>query len=94
VSAPAFLVDECLPVDVTLAIRQHGLDVTDTFERGRRGIDDGAVWALAASENRILVTATWISPSAIGCRTRLGSSSSALPTTPQRLNSVPSFPLC
>lgn len=55
-NAPAFFVDECLPADVTLAIRQHGLDVTDIFERGRRGIDDGAVWALAASENRILVT--------------------------------------
>jgi predicted nuclease of predicted toxin-antitoxin system len=56
VSAPSFLVDECLPADVTLAIRQQGLDVTDIFERGCRGLDDPAVWALAASENRILVT--------------------------------------
>ena len=53
---PAFLVDECLPVEVTLALRQHGLDATDIVERALRGIDDLAVWGLAAAEDRILVT--------------------------------------
>ena len=47
---PAFLVDECLPVEVTLALRQHGLDATDIVERALRGIDDLAVWGLAAAQ--------------------------------------------
>ena len=55
-SEPAFLVDECLPLDVTLAIRQRGLDATDLVERGLRGLADGGVWALAANEGRILIT--------------------------------------
>jgi predicted nuclease of predicted toxin-antitoxin system len=56
VSALAFLVDECLPVDVTHAIRERNFDAADIVERNLRGIDDRAVWVLAASENRILVT--------------------------------------
>ncbi len=55
-SAAAFLVDECLPIDVTVAFRQRGLDVADLVERGLRGLDDRAVWALGAAESRILVT--------------------------------------
>lgn len=42
-SDPAFLIDECLPFEVTLAFR-------------RRGLKDDAVWTLAATERRILVT--------------------------------------
>jgi hypothetical protein len=91
VSAPAFLVDECLPIDVTLAIRQHDLDVTDLFERGCRGLDDPEVWALAASENRILVTRDLDSLCAIFCRARLDSCSSARPMTQQLLNSANSW---
>ncbi|MFL5277414.1 MAG: DUF5615 family PIN-like protein [Myxococcales bacterium] len=53
---PAFLVDECLPVEVTRAIRDRGLDAADIIERNLRGLADAAVWALAAAEDRILVT--------------------------------------
>jgi predicted nuclease of predicted toxin-antitoxin system len=56
VSAATFLVDECLPIDVTLALRKRGFDASDLVERGSRGLDDHAVWALAAAESRILVT--------------------------------------
>jgi predicted nuclease of predicted toxin-antitoxin system len=56
VSGPSFLVDECLPFEVTQALRGRGFDTTDVFERGIRGVDDTAVWALAAAENRVLVT--------------------------------------
>ena len=55
-SGPSFLVDECLPLDVTLALRSFGLDATDIVERGLRGIVDERVWALAAAEGRVLVT--------------------------------------
>ncbi len=55
-TAPSFLVDECPPADVTFVIRESGFDVTDLVERGKRGTDDRAVWALAAAEGRILVT--------------------------------------
>lgn len=51
-----FLVDECLPADVTLALRGRGADVADLFERGLRGLRDEEVWALAAVEGRILVS--------------------------------------
>ena len=51
-----FLVDECLPLDVTLALRAAGHDATDVFERELRGIPDRELWALAAAEHRILVT--------------------------------------
>ena len=53
---PSFLVDECLPSEVTQALREFALDVTDLFERGARGLGDEEVWALAAAEGRILVT--------------------------------------
>jgi predicted nuclease of predicted toxin-antitoxin system len=56
VSAPRFLIDECLPVDVTLAFRARGLDVVDIVERGVRGLCDEEVWTLAIAEGRILVT--------------------------------------
>ncbi len=55
-SEPSFLVDECLPAEVTRAFRGRGLDVVDLVERGLRGISDDAVWALAGKEGRILVT--------------------------------------
>ena len=52
----AFLVDECLPVNVTDALRTRGFDATDIVERQLRGIPDDQVWALAATEGRVLVT--------------------------------------
>lgn len=55
-SAPRFLIDECLPLDVTLAFRARELEVVDIVERGMRGLSDEAVWALAVGEGRILVT--------------------------------------
>jgi hypothetical protein len=48
-SEPRFLVDECLPFDVALALRERGIDVCDLFERRLRGLKDEEVWALAAS---------------------------------------------
>jgi predicted nuclease of predicted toxin-antitoxin system len=56
VSSHSFLVDECLPFDVTQALRNRGFDATDVVERGLRGLSDEGVWALAAAEGRILVT--------------------------------------
>jgi len=56
VSTPTFLVDECLPVEVTYALRQRGFDTADLFDRALRGLDDAAVWTLAATEGRILAT--------------------------------------
>lgn len=55
-SDPLFLVDECLPLEVTLAFRRRGLDAADIAERALRGLKDDAVWTLAATERRILVT--------------------------------------
>lgn len=55
-TSPAFLVDECLPLEITQALRARGFDTTDVFERGIRGADDTVVWTLAATEGRILVT--------------------------------------
>ncbi|MBI2894161.1 MAG: DUF5615 family PIN-like protein [Deltaproteobacteria bacterium] len=54
--APLFFVDECLPFEVTLALRARGYDASDPVERELRGLADVAVWALAAAEQRVLVT--------------------------------------
>ena len=55
-SGPSFLVDECLPLDVTQAMRSFGFDATDIVERGLRGLADEGVWSLAAAEGRVLIT--------------------------------------
>lgn len=51
--SPSFLVDECLPAAVVLVLQRCGYDAAELPERG---LDDGAVWSLAAAEGRILVT--------------------------------------
>lgn len=54
--APSFYVDECLPFEVTLALRRRGCEVSDPVERGLRGLADIAVWSLVASEHSVFVT--------------------------------------
>lgn len=51
------LLDENLSPRVAIDLRQEGYDVVHLRERGRLGITDPQVLALAFDEDRVLVTA-------------------------------------
>ncbi|MEX1255052.1 MAG: DUF5615 family PIN-like protein [Dehalococcoidia bacterium] len=52
-----FLLDENVPRDAALALRNEGHDVVWVPHSDLRGSDDEALWALAVREERIFVTA-------------------------------------
>jgi predicted nuclease of predicted toxin-antitoxin system len=51
-----FLVDENLPLDVVLALRELGHDVLSVSESEHKGATDRVLWQLAADQGRVLVT--------------------------------------
>ncbi|MSQ10841.1 MAG: hypothetical protein EXR52_07565 [Dehalococcoidia bacterium] len=52
----SFLVDENLPLDVAVALRDAGHDVLYVREGEYRGASDEVLWDLAAIQRRILIT--------------------------------------
>ena len=52
-----FLLDENIPKDMALALREEGHDVLWVPETDLRGADDDDLWARAAEEARWLVSA-------------------------------------
>jgi predicted nuclease of predicted toxin-antitoxin system len=52
-----FLVDECLPVRLATALLDAGHDAVHVVDCGLGGVADSEVMAMAASENRVLVSA-------------------------------------
>ena len=51
-----FKIDENLPVEAALALREHGFDAQTVGEEGLAGATDGAVSACAKAESRVLIT--------------------------------------
>ncbi len=51
-----FLVDENLPADVAVLLQRAGHEVLDAGTSPFRGATDEALWHLAASEQRVIVT--------------------------------------
>ena len=51
-----FLVDECLPRQITHLLRSNGHDVLDPRESNLRGADDELLLRIAIDEDRIIVT--------------------------------------
>ena len=52
-----FKVDEDLPRDVAVLLREAGHDAATVVEQGLTGTSDDALWASVLQENRCLVTA-------------------------------------
>ena len=52
-----FLLDENVPRDVAVALREEGHDIVWLPETSLRATDDASIWAHAASEQRVFVTA-------------------------------------
>lgn len=48
--------DENLPVELAVTLRQLGHDVETVPEENLGGADDGLVWQVAQAENRFLIT--------------------------------------
>jgi predicted nuclease of predicted toxin-antitoxin system len=51
-----FLIDEDVPRSTTRVLRDAGFDVINVHEAGLQGKSDDLVFALAQSENRLLIT--------------------------------------
>lgn len=51
-----FIIDECLGVEVTIALRNEGWNVKDVSEVGLKGHSDEDIFAYAKREDRILLT--------------------------------------
>ena len=51
-----FKIDENLPVDAALYLRQEGFDAVTLHDEGLRGTDDGHLIKACNRENRVLIT--------------------------------------
>ncbi len=51
-----FLVDECVPIEITKELQARNFDIYDPRLKNTRGMDDSAIIELASSESRIIIT--------------------------------------
>ena len=51
-----FFADECINIDIVLALRQNSFDVLTVRDAGLVGVDDDAVFNFARDNKRILLT--------------------------------------
>lgn len=51
-----FFVDECINIDIILALRQKGVDVLTVKDAGLTGSDDEIVYNFAKDNHRVLLT--------------------------------------
>jgi len=51
-----FLVDECIPIEITRELQARNLDVYDPRQKNTRGMNEKAILSLASNEQRMIVT--------------------------------------